>query len=88
MRVLFKDVLYVSCLTLIVSACGALSVLDCFAQKSREKALRLHVDDSLITVNLCLGVPGFMGTELLFTGQQPVCIPAVLKAQKVLRVPA
>ena len=57
-------------------------------QKSREKALKLHVDDSLITINLCLGVEGFAGSELLFTGHQPTCLPAITRAQHSLRLPA
>ncbi len=47
----------------------------------RETALRLHVDDSLLTVNVCLGRPGFTGSSLLFTGAQAVCLPQVARMQ-------
>ena len=49
--------------------------------RMRETALRLHVDDSLLTVNLCLGSPGFTGSAILFTGAQAVCLPAVARSQ-------
>lgn len=49
--------------------------------RMRETALRLHVDDSLLTVNVCLGNPGFTGSSILFTGAQPVCLPAVARSQ-------
>lgn len=48
----------------------------------REHKLALHVDDSLITVNLCLGKEGFEGSELYFTGWQPLTWEPVARAQR------
>jgi hypothetical protein len=44
----------------------------------REKALRLHVDDALLTVNVCLGTAPFTGSGLLFTGAQRVHAPVAI----------
>lgn len=52
----------------------------------RELKLKLHVDDSRLTVNLCLGCPGFNGSELYFTGSQKVRFPPVAALQR--RLPA
>ena len=35
---------------------------------TQDKSLTLHVDDSEITVNYCLGIPGFQGCLLEFNG--------------------
>jgi hypothetical protein len=37
-------------------------------ESTREQKLKLHVDDSLFTVNVCLGKEGFQGSEIFFTG--------------------
>jgi hypothetical protein len=51
---------------------------------ARERTLKLHVDDSDITINLCLGTEDFTGSELSFTGWQPVTWPAIAAAQRRL----
>jgi hypothetical protein len=51
---------------------------------NRERKLQLHVDDSLITVNVCLGRPGFTGSDLFFVGAQPSTVPGVARAQRRL----
>lgn len=57
-------------------------------EPGRERALRLHVDDSLVTVNVCLGVPGFTGSELHFSGSQELAWPALARAQRKQRAAA
>jgi hypothetical protein len=51
---------------------------------ARKRTLKLHVDDSDITINLCLGTEDFTGSELSFAGWQPVTWPAVAAAQRRL----
>ena len=49
---------------------------------ARERALRLHVDDALVTVNVCLGMPGFEGSEVMFTGWQPLALAKLAHLQR------
>lgn len=54
----------------------------------REKKLQLHVDDSLITINICCGVPGFTGSDLLFKGFQKLPWSFIAKQQRRMPVAA
>ena len=47
----------------------------------RETALKLHVDDSLVTATLCLRSVDLSGTDLVFHGAQRLAWPALAKTQ-------
>lgn len=48
----------------------------------RDSKLAKHVDDSTYTVNLCLGAPGIVGTDLVFYGNKPLRWPAAYRRAK------